>query len=56
LFYALTAQGYAPFELPAIGACVELQTPSFLGFVLGQSDAVSEWFSPASTGDLCELR
>jgi hypothetical protein len=56
VFYALTKQGYRPFELPALGACVELETPTFLEFVLGEDNVLSRWFSPAATEHLCELR
>jgi hypothetical protein len=56
LFYELTRDGYRPFELPAIGACVELQTPSFLEFVLGRGNVLAQWFSPAASGALCSAR
>lgn len=56
VFYALTRAGYQPFELPAIGACVELRTPSFLEFVLGQGNRLAQWFSPTSAAQLCPAR
>jgi hypothetical protein len=56
MFYALTREGYRPFELPPLGACVELQTPSFLEFVLGKGNVLAQWFSPTSGGPLCPAR
>jgi hypothetical protein len=44
-FYALRAGGYQPFELPAVGQCVTLETPSFLQFVLGADSAVANYLS-----------
>lgn len=56
VFYALTRDGYQPFQLPAIGACVELETPSFLEFVLGKGSVLAKWFSPTSAAQLCSAR
>jgi hypothetical protein len=54
-FYALTAAGYQAFELPALGACVVLETPSFLEFVLGPDNALARWLKPNATPELCQV-
>jgi hypothetical protein len=54
-FYALTAAGYQHFELPALGACVVLETPSFLEFVLGPDNALARWLKPSATPELCQV-
>ena len=54
-FYALGAGGYRPFELPAVGTCLELETPSFLEFVLGADSALARWLKPEAKPALCEV-
>jgi len=54
-FYALNAGGYYRFELPALGTCVELATPSFLEFVLGADNALAGWLKPTPTPALCDV-
>jgi hypothetical protein len=54
-FYALNAAGYYRFELPPLGACVELATPSFLEFVLGADNALAGWLKPTPTPALCDV-
>jgi hypothetical protein len=55
LFYALNAAGYYRFELPALGTCVELATPSFLEFVLGPDNVLAQWLKPRASRALCEV-
>lgn len=55
LFYALTAAGYERFELPALGTCVEVETPSFLQFVLGAQHPLARWLKPTPTPELCAV-
>jgi hypothetical protein len=51
--YALTSDGYERFELPALGTCVELHTPSFLTFVLGQDNQLAQLFAAERSAPLC---
>jgi hypothetical protein len=55
LFYALDAAGYRPFELPPLGTCVELATPSFLEFVLGADNALARVLKPKASEALCQV-